>query len=88
MKMGAWNAYRGLYCIQPAPRQKTAPMTGNHRNPAIYSVTSPQNHLATNEIVTKNEYEKNFHEQKFSINLYFRMDHVTRNALAARNNEA
>ena len=60
MKMGAWNAYRGLYCVQPAPGQKTAPMTGNPRNPAIYLVTSPPNHLVTNEMVTKNEYEKNF----------------------------
>ena len=65
MKIGAWNIYRGVYCVQPAPRQKAAPMTGHPRNPAIYPVTSPPNHLATNEIVTKNENKKNFHEQKF-----------------------
>ena len=88
MKIGAWNIYRGVYCVQPAPRQKVAPMTRNSRNPAIHPVNSPPNHLASNEIVTNNEYEQNFHEQKFSLNLYFRMDHVTRNALVARNNEA
>ena len=77
MKMGAWNVYRGLYCVQPAPTQKTAPMTGNSRNHL-------SGHLATNEIVTINEYEKNY----FFLNLYLSMDHVTRNALAARNNEA
>ena len=67
MKMGAWNVYRGLYCVQPAPRQKTAPMTGNSRNPTIYPVTSPPNHLATNEIVTINEYEKNYFFLTFTL---------------------
>ena len=71
MKMGAWNAYRGLYSVQPAPRQKTAPMTGNPRNPAIYPVTSPQNHLATNEIVTKNEYEITFMSRNFLLTFTF-----------------
>lgn len=66
MKMGAWNVYRGLYCVQPAPGQKTAPMTGNPRNPAIYLVTSPPTKSSP-----KNEYEKNFPRQKFSLNLYF-----------------
>ena len=81
--MGAWNAYRGLYCVQPAPRQKNRSHDWQSLQPSHLS-----GDLATNEIVTKNEYEKNFHAQTFSLNPYFRMDHVTRNALAARNNEA
>ena len=55
MNKDAWNVYRGRYCVQPAARQKTAPMAGNPHNPAMYPVTSPPNHLAaTNEIAIKN----------------------------------